>query len=202
MLDLEKFRAVQGSGDRSLLREITTKARAEIENYDRQFLESEGGAQPLAEVIAQIIDGRLDPDTPRFQFEGAAAMIADAMGEPLPVESLREARGAFCDEVDDLIAALRDVNRIGKTTLLPIGRVLERGPLLKVPLDPKMGLGTGYLTGPEVNRATRALARVDLDQPVGGKRLTWPELANDAVKEYRAWLRSASTHALGLFMHR
>src|SRR5262245_33588926 len=166
MLDLEKFRAVLGSGDRNLLRRITRQLRAEIESYDAYFLGSEPGAQPLAVVIAQIIDGKLDPSTPRFQFEGAAVMIADALGELLPVETLREASGAFCDEVDYLIAFLRDVNGIAPKTLPTIGEILERGPLLKIPLDPKMRLGSGYLTTREVTRAHSAIMCLDLDQPV------------------------------------
>src|SRR5216684_1195198 len=95
-LDLDKFRAVLGSGDRKLLGRVTTKMRAEIESYDNYFLGSEAGTQPLALVIAKVIDGELDSTPCRFQFEGAAAMIADAMGKSLPVVTLREAKGAFC----------------------------------------------------------------------------------------------------------
>jgi len=201
-LDLTRFRAVQGSGDRDLLGQIITKARAEIENYDRQFLDSEPGAQPMAAVIAQIVVGKLEPRTPRFQFEPASAMIADALGHPLSVETLREARGAFCDEVDDLIGALRRANGIAATALLSIGKILERGPLLKVPQDARLGLGTGYLTFREVSRASRALARIDLNRRIGGKRLKWPDLSRDAVGEYLGWLQSAAAEKLGLFMHR
>lgn len=201
-IDLMKFCAVFGTGDRKLFNCITSKRRAEIVSYDNYFLGSEPSVKPIESVIKQIIDGKLDPDTPKFQYEGAAAIIADVIGEPLPVETLREAKAAFCDEVDRVIIAVRDSNRIAARTLPSIGEILLRGPLLKVPLDPKMRLGIGYLTIHEVNRACTALTRANLKRGLEGSHLKWRALTQEGVAEYRKWLTSAVERKRALFLHR
>jgi hypothetical protein len=201
-LDLGKLGTLQGCGDRKLLRRIVTQMRTEIQSYDKYFLDSEPRVQPLARVISQIIQGELDPNTPRFQFEGATAIIADAIGKPLATEIFCEAKGAFYDEIDCLIGSLRKTNRIGARTLPSIGEILQRGPFIKIPLDSKMRLGSGYLTVPEVTRACAALTRRDLKWPLAEPQLKWPALAREAVMDYRSWLTRAAGQKLALFMHR
>lgn len=199
-IDLAKFRAVLGSGDQDLVRHVITKMHREIQGYDQYFL-GEPGVLPLGLVITRVIHGDLTSPCP-FQFEGAAAIIADAMGTPLPVTTLREAKAAFCTEVDGLLVAVRQLNRISAAALPSIGEILERGPFLPIPLDPARRLGTGYLAAREVARAVRVMTRERLKWPVDGRRREWRGLAREALREYGEWLAAAAELRAGLFIHR
>jgi hypothetical protein len=203
-LDLEKFRAVQGSGDEELLRRLLEDKRVEIEQLDRHFRELTAPHPyvPLAVALEQIINGRIDEgSTPRFPFESAAALIADHLGEPLENTWLFEAKESFWREVDLVIRKRRRAAGVPKSVWPAFHELLERGPLLAVPLDPELPLGTGYLTASEVQEAASATERVDLEDAEGLDDLTWPEEALEAAWEYRGWLREASADGRGLFFH-
>src|SRR5262249_53369055 len=111
------------------------------------------------------------------------------LGEALDADLFAEVRAEFLDAVDAVVRAagpawpaLRDV--------------LCRGPLLDVPLDPAMPLGTGYLATGEVQAAAVTAERADLDDPTGAA------VAAEAAAQSRDWLREARAIGRGLFFHR
>ena len=134
-LDLSMFRAAMGSDDRKMLARILASRKDDIAGYDSYFARSNPPARPLALVIEEVITGKLLKGTPAWQYEGAVAQIADALGTPLHVEVLFEARAAFCLEVDRLIKDLRKRARIAATLWPSIDEIMKRGPRLKIPTD-------------------------------------------------------------------
>jgi hypothetical protein len=204
LLDLDKLKGVQGSGDRRLLKRILREKEAELLGYDECFRKDPALAPyaPLATAIEQIIIGPLQRQrTLHFQFEAAAAMIADILGKPLASEPLMEARERFWVEVDTVIRKKRTTAGLPKSGWPMLAEILKRGPLLKVPLDRRMRLGTGYLTAEEVRNAFAATGRSNLEDTQGLDKLTWPDLAMEAVRQYQNWLRQAAAKKLGLFFH-
>jgi hypothetical protein len=205
-IDLSRFRGVQGSGDRRLLKRILATKAADIDEYDSYFADSDPPARPLADVIEEIVVGKFAPASPRWQYEWAAVMIANALGTSLNVEALQEAKPLLAREVDALIIALRQRRKISAAAWPTIGEVLKRGPLLDVPLDSKHRLGTGYLTATESINAFAAATRSgwDDDDCVARLRLKlrWPEISRAAVAEYVTWLDAAARRRRALFVHR
>jgi hypothetical protein len=204
MLDLERLRIVQGGGDKKLLQMILEEKRFQIECDDEHFrnLTAPDPYTPLATALQQIIDGRIDEHlTPRFQFNHAASLIADFLGEPLETTWLSEAKEAFWHDVDVVIQRRRDAGHILEFVWPTLDELLGRGPLLDVPLDPEFPSRTGYLTAREVERAAVAVQRVDLENSDGLNDLRWSAEALDAAEEYRGWLRAAAANRLGLFFH-
>jgi len=201
-LDLEAFGAVSGSRSRALLDRVAATMKLELHGYDRYFVGQQAGVRPLLAVIEQIINGQLDAGTPVFQLEAAAAMIADTMGNALPVETLREAKGDFVDDVNHMLVALREDNGIASQSLATLDEILARGPYLDIPLDAKMRLGSGYWSASEVAITSAALTARPLKWRAKTKRMRWPELAREAVNEYFGWIDAAARIGRGLFMHR
>ena len=204
MIDLEKFKSVAGSGDRELLERVLHDRQDLIAAHDEDYRESWPleSYTPLSVALGQIITGTIDPGlTPRFQFEHAVALLADALGEPLETIAFLETRAPFWEEINRVIRQRSRAARLPDSDWPTLDELLERGPLLEVPIDPSLRLGTGYLTGGEIERAAAAVACVDLESTEGLDNLTWPEEALEAAEEYRGWLREAASRRLGLFFH-
>jgi hypothetical protein len=202
MLDLEEFRAVQGSCDRALLQNVLRKKKEEIADRD-EFLS--GDYEPhlsVAEAIHQIIDGHIDRKAqPLCQFEHAAALIADTLGETLDPGPFAASRTEFWDEVNTVIR--RKLRRAGaRESAWPrLPEVLARGPLLRVPLDRENPLGTGYLTARQVVRAWRAGEALNLEIADAVGKLRWPEDTLEGARCYRLWFKAATAKGFGLFLH-
>jgi hypothetical protein len=201
-LDTTRFYTVCGGKDEELLQRVLKAKGVEIASHDEYFRDWVGPDkyQSLRVAIRQIISGTIDGGLePLFQFEHAAAMIADVVGMPLESEILMDAKEAFWMEVNQTIDEYRDA--LGKVTeWLTLEEVLTRGPLLDIPLSP-IRLGTGFLTPDEVSAHDAALPP-QLEIPVGcADQLTWPDEVLEALQAYREWIGTAAEHRLGLFFH-
>ncbi len=203
MLDLAKFKAIQGSKDEGLVNAIRQTREEEIRHHDDYFRDWVDGNSysSLMVAVEQIVNGRVDSKlAPMFQFEHAAAIIADVVGHSLDADLLTEAKEAFWDEVDLMIKKYRSKAHIKKSIWPTLREILNRGPLLDIPLDTRTRLGTGYLTASEVQKANDVVNNIDLEVGIG-LNLTWPEEAQEAVESYRGWIRTAYTSGLALFFH-
>jgi hypothetical protein len=205
LLDTMQFQAVQGSGNHALLERILEDCRTRIDAHDRYFRDDMKliPYMPLADALRQIVNGEIDPNFhPRFQFEHAASLLADALGEELDSDLLMESRPALWNEADFVLRSRSRQAAVPNGSWPPFCALLERGPLLNVPLDePKMRLGSGYLTAVEAERALEAAERVELETESGFEDLRWPGLALEIVRTYRQWLKQASASGEGLFFH-
>jgi hypothetical protein len=203
-IDLARFRAVCGSEDEDLLASVLERTADHLARHD-DFFRGFGGPAvyvPLAEALAQIIRGRMDPTlTPTFQFEHAVGLLADTLGEPLDAELFMEAAQEFWDEVDTVIRRQSVEAGQGETVWPGLEAVLKRGPYLPVPLDPVWPLGSGFLTAEEVGAAAEAAEACQLDSSQALDDLRWPDDAVDAADQYRDWLRYAASRSVGLFFH-
>ncbi|MGH9895286.1 MAG: hypothetical protein ACREA0_25535, partial [bacterium] len=160
------------------------------------------GFLSLPSAMEQIVLGTIDPNAaPKFQFEHAAVLLADSLGERLDATFFEDTRTALWDEVDSVISA-RQANDSGAASSWPtLSQVLDRGPLLKVPLDSSMPLGTGYLTKLEVAQAWEAAENLDLESEEGLPELEWTDEALEGARVYRQWLEQTTRGDLGLFLH-
>ena len=203
MLDLDRFGAISGSWDRRLLNRILTRRSDEIASHDAYLISLEDPATytSLKAAIERIFEGRVDDTlTPRFQFEHAASLIAEELGEPLETDLWTDAKEDFWTEVDAVVAAFRRAHAIATSVLWTPGELIERGPYLEVPIDAEMRVGSGYLTTDEVGRASAAVRHFVFTADVG-QGLDWPDEAVDAAEEYSAWITEAARRGLGLFVH-
>lgn len=203
-IDLDRFQAVFGSRDKRLLESVLTTKALEIAHHDEYFRDwvETGQYRSMREAIEQIVDGRPQRSfQPLFQFEHAAAMLADVMGEPLESDPFIEVKEDFWDEVNDTISECRSLTRIPSVTWPTLDEALARGPLLDVPLD-KVRLGTGYLKASEVQAASVAIPENALIPQGWLERLTWPEETLVAMQAYRDWIHVACERERGLFFHR
>ncbi len=204
MLNLQKFQAIERSNDRELLRKIKNDHEKDIidrDEYFRNILSIEPYL-PLNVAIEQIIFGQsYRKISPCFQYEHAAAIIADTMGEHLDTASFQECNRDFLEEVELLIRNGLSVANLPESGWPVMSTILERGPLLKIPMDPEMQLGTGYLTDKEVQKIAGVANKVDLEKVCLLATLSWSEDSLQAVKDYRRWLRIAEKKRLGLFFH-
>lgn len=199
LLDLAKFKAIQGSGDHRLLRKILREKKEDSADQD-EFLSSDD--LTVAEAIGHVIDGKIDPKArPLFQYEHAAAVIADTIGEVLDSGPLEAGRTDFWDEVDQVIRTRLRKVRAPKSAWPGLSELLDRGPLLKIPVDRENPLGTGFLTAREVVRALRISETFDLESREGLGKLRWPQEALEGACFYRGWLKFAGRRGLGLFFH-
>jgi hypothetical protein len=202
-LDLDRFRAAQGSRDVALLRHVLAAKETDIAKHDEYFQDEDttGRYQPLGTAIQQIIYGTIDENLePLFQFEHGAATIADVMGEVLDSDVLVEAKEDFWREVNILIRECRKASNHTAAGWPTLDAVLSRGPVLDVPLA-RLRLGTGHMTRREVRNVTALMPdRVEIPA-AAAKRLTWPDQALEAVQGYRDWIRIAADRGLGLFFH-
>lgn len=190
-LDLGRFRAAQGSRDADLLHRVLAKKRDTLDDHDRYFRDrlQLRPYTPLATAMEQIVNGEVDTHLrPLFQFEHAAAILAGVLGEALDADWFAEVRSGFLAAVDAVV-------RVAGPAWPALRDVLCRGPLLDVPLDPAMPLGTGYLTADEVQVAAAAAERIDLDELAGS------DVAAEAAAQYRDWLREARGIEQDLFFH-
>lgn len=202
MLDLAKFKGIQGSGDRFLLRKVFREKKEMIADRDEFLPSHEQPWLSLADAVRQIIDGHINRKArPLSQFEHAAAVIADTVGETLDAGPLGASRTAFWDEVDQVIRTrLRKTGAL-KSAWPGLSELLGRGPLLRIPLDHENPLGTGYLTAREVGRALRVAETIDLESGEGLGKLRWPREALEGACFCGRWLKSAGGRGLGLFLH-
>lgn len=204
-LDPEQLRALQGSGNQALLASLLDDNRDRVSDHDEYFRTFPGVARyvPLAEALGQIVYGRVNRDlTPIFQFEHAAALLADSLGERLPANLFAECTPAFLDEVDVVIRRRLITAGQSDTAWPALAEILKRGPCLDIPLDPQWPLGSGYLKADEVCTAAKAAgvcALEDLDDALND--LQWPEEALDAANQYRSWLCRAAAKRVGLYFH-
>jgi hypothetical protein len=201
-LDLAALQAAKGSGNRTLLRRVLRSESERIADHDEEFRSDTEPYLPLGEAIRQVIDGKIDRlATPRIQFEHAVALIADTLGRPLDADLFQESRPGFWDEVDRVIQRRLRAADASETACPGLWKVLERGPFPKVPLDPHMSLGSGYLTSREVARALAVAKTLDLDSTRGLGRLRWPAEALEGANLYRGWLAAAAANGRGLYFH-
>jgi hypothetical protein len=204
-LDLEKFRSVQGSRDEALLDSALDRNRELIVEHDRYFRTFPGITRytPLAEALAQIVRGEVDRTlSPLFQFEHAAALLADFLGERLDADQFVESAPALWDEVDAVIRRRLLAASQADFAWPTLAGVLKRGSCLNIPIDPAWPLGSGYLTADEVRTATPTAVACDLetlDDTLDD--LQWPEEALDAATQYRSWLLQAAAKGVGLYFH-
>jgi hypothetical protein len=204
-IDLEQFGAIAGSRDKPFLHRILDQKRDEITFHDKYFgsAAGHGSYTPLARALEHLIDGTIDRDIrPLFQYEHAAVLIAAAIGESLDSDVLMESSPAFCQEVDRVIEKRGRASGVSPAQWPRLAKLLERGPYLKVPLDTKMRLGTGYVTKEEAKRARKATVKVDLESLAGMEEFHWPQQALEAAQAYREWLLRADEGGRGLFLHR
>lgn len=203
VLDLTRFERAVGSRDQELLRLVLGEKSPEIAAHDDYFRDwVEGGRyDSIALAITRIINGDLGaPLEPLFQFEHAAAMIADAMGIPLDSEALTEVKEDFWDEVNIAIQHCRTSLGLTGEIWPTLEDVLLRGPLLDIPLA-SIRLGSGYLTAVEARAADGALPASAAGCRPELEALTWPDEALDAVEAYREWIRAAADAGRGLYLH-
>jgi hypothetical protein len=204
-LDLGQLRAIQSSGDQELLSRVLERNRSRILHHDEYFRSFPGVVRytPLTEAVGQIVRGQVDSDlTPRFQFEYAVALLADALGEPLESGFFAECAPVFWVEVDTFICRRLILAGQATTAWPALADVLKRGPYLDVPLDSAWRLSSGYLTTGEVRAATSAANACDLVDPAKKcQDLRWPDDALEAAAQYRSWLRQAAERGTGLFFH-
>jgi hypothetical protein len=203
MLDLGRFAAVFGSCDGALLEHILSSRREQIVAHDNylRLWEDPVTYTSLTVAIEQIIDGDVEHTLePLFQFEHAAGLIAEVLGEPLESDFLSGASEDFWDEVDAVVEGYRRVHSIPPTVLWTVGKLIERGPYLDVPIDPGMRVGSGYLTADEVGRTAAALSDQHFTADVA-ERLEWTDDAVDAAEQYRSWIFEAARRGLALFVH-
>lgn len=205
MLDIDAFRTVQGSGDQALLRSVLKSKRKRIERHDdyfRKIVKLEPYT-PLTVAVRQIVDGAIDKALePTFQFEHAATLLADAQGTPLEAGLFMETKAEFNAEIDRAVRELREAKKIKAGDWPELCKILQRGPLLNVPLDERMRLGSGYLTAEEAARAASAIDGTAFGVLAHGADYTWPDLALQAVLQYAGWLGAACAAKAGLFFHR
>ena len=204
-LDLNQLRALQGSGDEALLASILERNHDYLMDHNEYFRGFPGVQRytPLAEAVKQIVRGQIDPDlTPRFQFEHAAALLADSLGEQLDASLFAECTPAFWDEVDTVIGRRLVAAGQPEEAWPALAQILERGPYLDIPLDPPWRLGSGYLTASEVSAAAKAAEACELAEPDETlEDLKWAEEALEATSQYRDWLRHAAATGVGLYFH-
>jgi hypothetical protein len=203
-LDFTTFSAVQGSRDAQLLKFIHAekgKYMAAHDDYFRSWVQADPFL-PLSKAVEQIIHGTIDVQaTPRFQFEHAAVVIAASLGERLDTDFFLETNPELWDEVDEVIQTRVTAAALADPFLPGLAEVLDRGPLLQVPLDSSMRLGTGYLTYQEIMHIWTVVHHVDLDNEEGLAALSWPDEALEGAKVYRSWLEQATVKKCGLFFH-
>lgn len=201
-IDLDRLNAVYGSEDQKLLRKILRTCKQQIADHDEYWEREMSPYLSLSVAIQQIINGEIDTQAqPRFQFEHAVNFIADTLGESLDSEVLMESNPDFWDEIDFLIKCLRRQRHIPKSEWPTLDEILNRGPFLKVPLDRKMRLGSGYLTASEVQNANEKVQCVEMEDYEDLEKLTWPTEVCDAVQQYKDWIQKAARKKLGLFFH-
>jgi hypothetical protein len=205
MLDIERFRSLQGSNDDALLASVLDRSRDLIARHDEYFRGFPDVVRyaPLAEAIEQILRGKIDSGlTPLFQFEHAAALLADTLGERLDAGLFSECAPAFWDEVDTVIRRRLSAAGHPESAWPPLSKILERGPCLEIPLDPRWPLGSGFLDAGAVRTAAEVSETLDLeDQDGTTEDLEWPEEALDASRQFRGWLRRAAGKGSGLYFH-
>jgi hypothetical protein len=203
MLDLGRFAAVLGSRDRPLLDHILSSRREQIVAHDDylKLWEDPATYTSLTGAIERIFDGRVEHTfEPLFQFEHAAGLIADVLGEPLESDLLSGASEDFWEEVDAVLEGYRQVHSIPPAVLWTLRELIARGPYLEVPIDAGMRVGSGYLTADEVGRTAAALRDQDFTADVA-QRLEWPDEAVEGAEQYRDWIFQAARRGFALFMH-
>ena len=204
-IDLQALRRIEGSKDEALLASLLSRGAGRLAEHDAYFAHfpQVSDYTALGEAVSQIVRGHVDPRlAPRFQFEHAVAFIVDLIGEPLAADAFAERASALWDEVDTVILRSLRAGNQPATAWPSIRILLERGPLLDVPLDPAWRLRTGYLHLDEAEaalQAAKACAPEDLADALHD--LAWPDDAIDGAVQYRDWLECAVRGRKGLFFH-
>jgi hypothetical protein len=205
-IDLDRLVAVFGSDDTAMLDAVLRRAAVQTQRHDVYFATFPDVTvyRPLAEALEQIVRGAPDPHfSPLFQFEHAAALLADTLGKPLDAECFKETSPSFSDDVDELISAA--VKEAGQQEAVwpSLASVFRRGTCFDIPLDQKWPLGSGYLTGSEVESAAAVAEACDLAAAAGILQdLRWPDDTVSAAEQYVDWLRHAAVDRRGLYFHK
>jgi hypothetical protein len=203
-LDIERFCAVQGSGDKDLLSRVMADNQAQIREYDAACRERFKNYLPLADAVERIIEGTVDDQVePLSQYEQAAAIIAATLGDLLDSSALMESSPALWEEADLVLQDYLRRSGQPESALPLIDYLLSRGPALDVPIDPVDPLGTGYLSGEEALAAKLVFDRINLptddedEMEISDLRAG----AIEAVRSYYGWIDEAASLGLGLFFH-
>src|ERR1700760_4362453 len=179
-LDLERLRSLQGSRDLDFLNRLLEIKKERIQKHDdyfRQVLDMDS-LFPLQKALEQIICNQIDDGVvPLFQFEHAVALLASSLGKPLGSELMLDVKSALWDEVDSTVRIKLRMAGLAESALPTFGEILKRGPLLEIPIDPDLPLGSGYLWKDEVQHYVRIAEAVDVDDTFGLEELTWPDEA-------------------------
>lgn len=202
-LDLDAFRRVQGSRDAALVERVRAEKARMIEAAD-DFFRRSTCAHDLAVLaaLARIVDGAVTrASKPEPQYEHAAALLADTLGEAVDNELVREAVPDFYVPVDSAIRQRTRAAGLPRAAWPALEEVMGRGPLLDIPLDGTCRLGTGYLTHVEIAAALETAEQVELGDPASLQGVRWPEEALEIASAYRDWLRAADRRSVGLFLH-
>lgn len=202
---IDRLVAVFGSADTALLDRVKHDAAERLRRHDAYFATFPGVAvyHPLAEALELIVRGKPDPRfTPLFQFEHAAAVLADTLGEPLDSDLFQECSPSFWDDVDEAIGRALAATRQSSGSWPAIAALLARGSCLPIPRDPAWPLGSGFLRHDEVARAAAAADACDLDALATViQDLNYPDDTIAALEQYREWLRHAAEAGRGLYLH-
>ena len=201
-LDLDQFRAIQGSGYSDLIEQVLEKNHDLIEEHDKIHSGCFTQYLTLAEAIRQIIGGKINKSAvPLFQYEHAAALIAATIGEPLDPGLLREGKPVLWEEADIVLRDRLRREGLPESAFPSIDHLFDRGPLLEVPIDLLNPLGTGYLTAEEVRQAKELIRSLNLDDKIGLECLSSGEEALDVLRSYCSWIIDAAETGHSLFFH-
>lgn len=201
-LEIPRLRAVQGSSDRVLLLRVIDENRELIEQHDQFYRSGAARYLSLADAVGQIIEGVVDEQAePLFQFEHAAALIAGTLGEVLDPGLLRESHPELWEDADTFLQDQLVKAGFAQSAFLSLESLLSRGPVLEIPIDPLNPLGSGYLTGEEVQQALEVFGSIDLGDDGALGTLLYDEEALDVVRSYSSWIADAARDALGLYFH-
>jgi hypothetical protein len=192
-LDLDEYRAAQGSGNLALAEGICKQAAAQIAAEDAWFVRLRPDHLPLATAIKDLIAGTVRGGrAAALSYQVAALLIAEYLGDRIDDDAIAEYPSHVQEAIDGAISELLAEHGGTPGDWPLLADVLTRGPALDIPWEREaLPNGTGLVAQDEVQRAARAVEGI-APQGDGGAR----ELA----MMYGRWLVDTAKDAHALLL--
>lgn len=186
LVDLNQLRAVYGSRDTALLRDVETRFANELAEWEAtaSSVKPASSRPTVREALREIVEGEIPTEGDGSPYGYALDLLCQYLGTSLPNEELGDLQS-------EGIAALESVERLHD---------LSDGWRPPLPLPyPRDVLGITYITVEEARAALDRLPPVELSLPVEPDD-AWDDDTLDRweeewplrlQKQYRAWMEEA-----------